>query len=568
MELESSETCDVTVVVRVRPFSAAEQRACHESKEWQAIVTRSTTVAIRQGVQIHHSTHNSKNKRACNSVTEDVLSPPREFTFDAVMPESSQTSQVFNRTGAPAVLEVVRGVNAALFAYGQTGSGKTFTLLGQPTSEVLAMGTGSGLFGVLDTSCQNAVSQSSAPGIAAMSFQLLCKLLDERAGKENGESKDLVKYTIEVSALQVYLNQVYDLLSDSDQALLMRAHNIGTTVTQVGCEKCNLQPKATYISCSNVKAFENVMQRAGSGRVQGSTHMNARSSRSHLIITLAVRRSVQSFRENVHRSVDAPREHMSKLILIDLAGNERDSARIGVSHETRLRAEGIDVNRSLSALSACLRQRARDSLKKSSQGAGQVSSAANKPGAGLYRTSTLTRLLKEPLMNAKIFFLACCSPAGTSAAASGQTLTYAAMVKHIKTCAEDSALLLEQGMDRFPIEFLPQHALIQRGQIPRSNENLTVYLHELRVSVVRVMVSHRWLSPNADPNLAHPDTGGPRNPKHALLCFLFERLAASSWIINYDVFSVVDWIDFGECIIHHSQDSRAWQSFLGRSWKR
>ena len=152
-------------------------------------------------------------------------------------------------------------------------------------------------------------------------------------------------------------------------------------------------------------------------------------------------------------------------------------------------------------------------------------------------------------MNAKIFFLACCSPAGSSAATSGQTLTYAAMVKHIKTCAEDSAMLLEQGMDRFPIEFLPQHALLKRGQIPRSNENLTVYLHELRVSVVRVMISHRWLSPSADPYQAHPDGAGPRNQKHTLLCVLFERLAASGWIANYDVFKVVNWIDFGESII-------------------
>ncbi len=289
-------------------------------------------------------------------------------------------------------------------------------------------------------------------------------------------------------------------------------------------------------------------------------------------LDVAVRRTVQHCLD-----VAARHYNISNLILVDLAGNERDSARKGL-HEPRLRMEGIDVNASLCALNVCLRMRAKNSIleRKKNSGAQRLSNhdvaavgtqlqvvpqnstcgcadktltaqpAAVVGGAGLYRASALTRLLKQPLARAKIFFLACCSTVASSAAATGQTLAYAAMVKHIKTSAEDSAVLLEHGMDCFPIGFLPLTALIKHRQIPRSNERLTVYLHEIRVSVVRVMVSHRWLSPSADPRKAHPDSGN--HPKHELLSAFFQTLGNSGWIMNYDALSVVTWLDFGESL--------------------
>jgi hypothetical protein len=97
---------------------------------------------------------------------------------------------------------------------------------------------------------------------------------------------------------------------------------------------------------------------------------------------------------------------------------------------------------------------------------------------------------------------------------------------------------VDKGMDCF----LPLNALIKRGQIPRSSDkNLTmVYLNEMRASVIRVMVSHRWLSPSTDPSLAHPDDN--THSKQKLLCICFERLGASGWIRN----NPVVWIDFCE----------------------
>ncbi len=191
------------------------------------------------------------------------------------------------------------------------------------------------------------------------------------------------------------------------------------------------------------------------------------------------------------------------------------------------------MNLSLSALKECLRTRVRHSLH------------AFESGAGSFRKSTLTRLLKNPLSMAKIFFLACCSPAHSSSSTTLETLRYASMVKFIKTRAEDNALLSEQGMDNTPVKFLPLSKLQNHDGIPRSDKNLTVHLCELRVSIVRVMISHRWLRPRKK----LPDSEG--NPKHKLLCVLFKRLCKQGWIRDYCDLQIVTWLDFGE-----------WQSFF------
>ncbi len=618
--LESAGTKDVTVAVRVRPLLE------HESGEDKALITHGASVLLRSEKHVPNI---------------NISSKPRNFTFDAVMSEKKTTNDVFELVGLRAVMEVVRGVSAAVFAYGPTSSGKTFTLLGEklhhsqdrePSStrgsrmsslnerdgsvvgderDGSVVGDerdGSVVGDERDGSVVNDESDSSVvgdegdgsvvdderddsifdeedynieymegnqKGLAMMTFELLLDELASRARKESGDKQDTVTYTIEASALQVYLNKVYDVLSEDgcSKALLMRSRTIQETLTEQGRDVCDLHPELTRIPCENLGVFRDFLQRIVAARKQGCTHMNNRSSRSHLIITLAVRRTVnipnikprQSAGTSQAGDAEADfegipscsrRHYLSTLSLVDLAGSERDSARKGAVNEALLRAEGINVALSLTALSECLRERARNSARtpdagmpqERSHGDGQHEEApAGPPGrpnnAGLYRRSALTRLLKEPLTSAKIFFLACCSPAACCASATGQTLTYAAVVKHIRTNAEDSAILLEAGMDRFPIEFLPHHALVEHGGIPRSHQRMTVYLYELRACVLRIMVSHRWLSPSMDSGSAHPDSQD--NKKHELICLLFKKLGEGGWIRNYDELKVVEWIDFG-----------------------
>jgi hypothetical protein len=270
---------------------------------------------------IHTHTANGKND-------EDLgWQLSKHYTFDAVLDENSSTQRVFECTGAKAVPEVVRGVNSIIFAYGQTGSGKTYTLLGEAFRG--------------DKFDQSSKNHGAKQGIASMTFERLHQKLQQRAGSENGTHTDTVRYTVHVSALEIYLDQVYDLFLGSDQALHMRTCVLEKTYTHLGGEVCDLCPRETYHACGSTQDFENVLRQVAAKRMYNSTRMNNSSSRSHLILTLAVKRvmHIGMVMGNQQHSDKAPsiigdnqgndrnsagREYMSKLILVDLAGNERD----------------------------------------------------------------------------------------------------------------------------------------------------------------------------------------------------------------------------------------------------
>jgi hypothetical protein len=630
MQLRKLATSDVTVVVRVRPISAEEQWTSGEHSDCRAVLTQGSTVALWEHAA--RTLVNHTEDSVCVHKDTYKYSPCKQYTFDYVFPEASTTREVFARVGYPAVREVLRGVSAVVFAYGQSGSGKTHTLLGQDAC----------LHG---KAASDMWQQEQDLGVATMAFQhLLQELHKYDQNHQSNRTDKSITHTVEVSALQIYLDQVCDILTESSNILQIREHTAEPTASRAAGKVCHLHPREKYVPCNDSQDFERVLQRVAAHRVRNSTSMNQRSSRSHLIITFAVRQTTRAHApggpKHVQQQVqqDAARgcnnignssngsingsnsgngskgdsesnnfvhcdvsssssssgskssseqkhRHVSKLILVDLAGNEPDSARNGRENEASLRMEGINVNESLFALGACIRQRAKSSSldsfganKSHGRGADRVTAMGARGHKGTYaaavtetryssvarssdnpnshalsagqascfRAKSLTRLLKEPLLNAKIFFLACCSPAASASAATGQILTYAAMVKRIRTNAEDSTWLLEQSETRFPIKFIEHSLFVENKHIPRSDKAVTVYLHELRVSVVRVMVSHRWLSPSDDPKAAHPD--GKENQKHSLLCTLFQRLVQSNWIGSY---AVVHWVDFCECVCMH-----------------
>jgi hypothetical protein len=305
--MQSAATCDVTVVVRVRPLSEAEKRNCDKGKECRAVSTRRATIRLLANAQ------GSSPMDDTTGVHTDIdgSNLGDVYTFDAVLSEKCTTEAAFEWTGALAVSEVTRGVNAIVFALGQTGSGKTYTLLGETV-------TGSRREESVDASAQHDCSKTAEqnnidvgmesakggeesnkcsekhlkPGISSMTLECLLQGLKQRAISENGAKNDIVRYDIEVSAVQIYLNQVSDLLTADTRALHIRTRSREETYSELRGQVCCLHPRETYIRCKNVKEFESVLQRAVAWREQSSTHMNATSSRSHLVLTLAVKRTV------------------------------------------------------------------------------------------------------------------------------------------------------------------------------------------------------------------------------------------------------------------------------------
>ncbi|XP_042025542.1 kinesin-like protein KIN-14Q isoform X1 [Salvia splendens] len=249
----------------------------------------------------------------------------KTFKFDAVFsPEADQT-HVFEET-APLATSVLDGYNVCIFAYGQTGTGKTFTMEG--TNE--------------------------ARGVNFRTLEELFHIMEER--------KSTFRYEVSVSVLEVYNEQIRDLLvSDSQPAATSKRLEI----KQVG-EGGHHVPGLVEARVKNVSEVWEVLRTGSNGRAVGSTNANEHSSRSHCMHCVMVKG------ENILNG-ECTR---SKLWLVDLAGSER-IAKTEVQGE-RLK-ETQNINRSLSALGDV------------------ISSLATRSSHIPFRNSKLTHLLQDSL---------------------------------------------------------------------------------------------------------------------------------------------------------------------------
>ncbi|KAL8512303.1 hypothetical protein ACS0TY_018690 [Phlomoides rotata] len=249
----------------------------------------------------------------------------KTFKFDAIfIPDANQTD-VFEET-APLAISVLDGYNVCIFAYGQTGTGKTFTMEG--TNE--------------------------ARGVNYRTLQKLFDIIEER--------KNTFRYEVSVSVLEVYNEQIRDLLvSDSQPCVGAKRLEI----KQVG-EGGHHVPGLVEARVNNVGEVWGVLQTGSNGRAVESTNANEHSSRSHCIHCVMVKG------ENLLNGEST----RSKLWLVDLAGSERIAK--SAVHGERLK-ETQNINRSLSALGDV------------------ISALATKSPHIPFRNSKLTHLLQDSL---------------------------------------------------------------------------------------------------------------------------------------------------------------------------
>ncbi|KAK8706429.1 hypothetical protein V6N13_049996 [Hibiscus sabdariffa] len=251
--------------------------------------------------------------------------PKKTFKFDAVFGPQAEQADVFQDT-APFATSVLDGFNVCIFAYGQTGTGKTFTMEG--TKE--------------------------ARGVNFRTLEELFRIINER--------KKFYQYEISVSALEVYNEQIRDLLVSGSQQGMMTKR---LEVRQVG-EGVHHVPGLIEAHVNNMNEVWEVLQTGSNARAVGSTNANEHSSRSHCLHCVMVKG------ENLLNGECTK----SKLWLVDLAGSER-VAKTDVLGE-RLK-ETQNINRSLSALGDV------------------ISALATKSPHIPFRNSKLTHLLQDSL---------------------------------------------------------------------------------------------------------------------------------------------------------------------------
>eukprot|EP00740_Mantoniella_antarctica_P003830 CAMPEP_0181353562 /NCGR_PEP_ID=MMETSP1106-20121128/2898_1 /TAXON_ID=81844 /ORGANISM="Mantoniella antarctica, Strain SL-175" /LENGTH=1124 /DNA_ID=CAMNT_0023466175 /DNA_START=118 /DNA_END=3489 /DNA_ORIENTATION=- len=327
------------------------------------------------------------------------------YQFDQAYPAHTSQKRIYEMVAAPVVESVLRGYNGTVMAYGQTGTGKTFTMgllaprafdnvdgvdmdglerLDGADEASLECGSagGPGIYGT----CEDDEPRHGA-GDRGIMVRALERIL-EGAAASGGDS------TVTVSYLQVYLDQVYDLLAGKARA---------TEPLAVAEDYTTGEVHATGARTVDVDTLPQAMKllREGEANRRVANHLlNASSSRSHVLLSVTVRTQRQVVAAEgagdggepgagvtgVPASEDGQLARGSggavgisvlkgKLLLVDLAGSER-AGKSGAEGQTFEELKAINLH--LHALGKCI-----------------SALSSHTPTHVPYRESKLTRLLKD-----------------------------------------------------------------------------------------------------------------------------------------------------------------------------
>ncbi|WVZ13007.1 hypothetical protein V8G54_017537 [Vigna mungo] len=305
--------------------------------------------------------------------------PETRFTFDHIGCETLSQENLFRVAGVPMVENCLSGYNSCMFAYGQTGSGKTYTMMGE----------------IKET--EGYLNDDS--GITPRVFDYLFMRIKAEEESRKGHK---LKYSCKCSFLEIYNEQITDLLMPSSTNLQLRED------LKKGVYVENL----TEYSVETVYDVLRLLLQGTANRKVAATHMNCESSRSHSVFTCII--------ESQWEKDSLTHFRFARLNLVDLAGSERQKSS-GADSE-RLK-EAANINKSLSTLGLVIMT--------------LVDLAHGKPRHVPYRDSRLTFLLQDSLGgNSKTMVIANVSPSICCANETLSTLKFAQRAKLIPNNAK------------------------------------------------------------------------------------------------------------------------------------
>ncbi|THU69884.1 hypothetical protein C4D60_Mb08t19130 [Musa balbisiana] len=156
---------------------------------------------------------------------------------------------------------------------------------------------------------------------------------------------------------------------------------------------------------SNLDTIKDLIEKGNATRSTGTTGANEESSRSHAILQLAIKKTVDG-------SESKPARIVGKLSFIDLAGSERGADTTDNDKQTRI--EGAEINKSLLALKECIRALDNDQVHIP------------------FRGSKLTEVLRDSFVgDSRTVMISCVSPNSGSCEHTLNTLRYADRVKSL-----------------------------------------------------------------------------------------------------------------------------------------
>ncbi|XP_045538149.1 kinesin-like protein Klp61F [Papilio machaon] len=346
---------NIQVFVRLRPLNQRER----DIRSLGVVeVVNGREVVVRQSQQTAHT---------------------KRFTFDRAFGPNTKQVEVYQEVVSPLIEEVLAGYNCTVFAYGQTGTGKTHTMVGENTG--------------------NETTWQDDP-LAGIIPRALSQLFDELRLTNT-------EYTVRVSYLELYNEELFDLLSTSEDNSKLRIYE---DVTRKGS---NIVNGLEEITVYNKNEVYKIMAQGQERKRVASTLMNAQSSRSHTVFTIVIH-----MKENSPEGEELVK--IGKLNLVDLAGSENISKAGSDNPAKRERArECVNINQSLLTL-------------------GRVITALVERHPHIpYRESKLTRILQESLGGrTKTSIIATVSPGHKDLEETMSTLEYANRAKNIQNKPE------------------------------------------------------------------------------------------------------------------------------------
>jgi centromeric protein E len=272
MPLTQSVSTDTffSVAIRMRPLSNNEGI---KERIWKVLPKYSSvTQTTRDG------------KPLCERITGRTF-----FTFDKTFGEDADNRQVYKSVAKDIVASVVQGLNGTIFAYGQTSSGKTYTMQGPGSlEEGLIEGKEGGLV-----------------HMAAKDIFSRIRELPERL------------FLVRVSFLEIYNEEIRDLLGTSNQTLQIREDPRRGVFVQAEEE-----------IVTDFESLLRILVRGDKSRTFAATGMNERSSRSHTILRVTIEsreKDIADDSNDNHQSRVPSGDgavRISTLNLVDLAGSE------------------------------------------------------------------------------------------------------------------------------------------------------------------------------------------------------------------------------------------------------
>ncbi|GJN24144.1 hypothetical protein PR202_gb11866 [Eleusine coracana subsp. coracana] len=204
----------------------------------------------------------------------------RAFAVDGVLDDRASQADAFDMVGLPMIESALAGFNTSLVCYGQSGTGKTYTMWGPLAAMV------------------DSASDQTDLGVVPRVFQDLFTRI--QSSQESSPEKQ-ISYQCRCSFLEVHNEQINDLLEPSQRDL-----------------------------------------QGLSNRKVGTTSMNLKSSRSHVVFTCVIEAWSKGFASNGFSS-----SRTSRITFVDLAGPENDELDGAAKHCTK---EERHLKKSLSKL--------------------------------------------------------------------------------------------------------------------------------------------------------------------------------------------------------------------------